>query len=46
MHRDGLQRLTITGSGAFPWQVDGDHLGDATHLEILHEPRALTLVVP
>ena len=46
VHRTGIERLTINGNGPLPWQVDGDHLGDSTLLEVLHEPAALTLVVP
>ncbi len=46
VHRDGIEHLRLTGDGPFPWQVDGDHLGDADLLEVVHEPRALTLVVP
>ena len=29
-----------------PWQVDGDHLGDAEELRVRHVPDALDLVVP
>jgi len=46
VHRLGLEHLTFTGDAPFPWQVDGDHLGDAEHLDVAHEPDSLTLVVP
>ena len=46
VHRHGLERLTFTGDTPFPWQVDGDHLGDAYRLEVAYEPDSLTLVVP
>jgi diacylglycerol kinase family enzyme len=29
-----------------PWQVDGDHLGSTTHLQVRYEPECLTLVTP
>jgi diacylglycerol kinase family enzyme len=44
-HRD-LGYLRVTGHGPFPYQVDGDYLGEATELEIRHEPDVLRLVVP
>jgi diacylglycerol kinase family enzyme len=44
--RDGLTELTVTGHGPFPWQVDGDYLGEVDRLRITWEPDALTLVVP
>ena len=37
---------TISASRPVPWQVDGDHLGEATTLTVKHEPNALDLVVP
>ena len=46
VHRSGISSLTLTGDGPFPWQVDGDHLGDTEHLDVVYEPAALTLVVP
>ena len=42
----GVERLTVTGHGPFPFQVDGDYLGDTEHLDIRYEPDALTLVMP
>ncbi|HUF85219.1 MAG TPA: diacylglycerol kinase family protein [Acidimicrobiia bacterium] len=44
--RDGLEALTITGHGPFPFQVDGDYLGETERLDIRYEPDALTLVMP
>ena len=35
-----------TGYGPFPYQVDGDHLGDTERLEFRHEPDVLDLVMP
>lgn len=45
-HRTDLASLTVTGYGPFPYQVDGDHLGDTELLEIKHEPDVLDLVMP
>ena len=45
-HRTDLTSLTVTGYGPFPYQVDGDHLGDTELLEIKHEPEVLDLVMP
>lgn len=45
-HRADLTGLTVTGYGPFPFQVDGDHLGDTEVLEIRHEPQVLDLVLP
>ena len=46
VERHDLERLTITGHGPFPYQVDGDHLGDADRLELTWVPDVLTLAVP
>ncbi len=34
----------VEGYGPFPYQVDGDHLGDTLRLEFRHEPGILKLV--
>ena len=36
----------VLGHRPFPYQVDGDFLGDATSLTLKHEPEVLRLVVP
>jgi len=36
----------VANHGPFPWQVDGDYLGEVERLEISYEPDALTLVMP
>jgi hypothetical protein len=42
-----LERLTFVATrGPFPWQVDGDYLGEVERLEIKYEPDALVLVTP
>ncbi len=45
-HRTDLTEVTVTGYGPFPYQVDGDHLGDTEQLVIRHEPEVLDLVMP
>jgi len=44
-HAD-VSKVTITGHGPFPYQVDGDHLGDVTRLDLRHVPDVLDLVLP
>jgi diacylglycerol kinase family enzyme len=45
-HRVDIDRITIEGYGPFPYQVDGDYLGETERLEITHEPEVLDLVRP
>lgn len=45
-HRDGVHTATIRSTEPFPYQVDGDYLGDVTHLDLGYAPDVLTLVVP
>jgi diacylglycerol kinase family enzyme len=44
--RTNLHELTVAGHGPFPWQVDGDYLGDIERLTITWQPDALTIVTP
>jgi diacylglycerol kinase family enzyme len=44
--RSDLDRLVVEADRAFPYQVDGDYLGDTERLELSHEPAALRLVLP
>jgi diacylglycerol kinase family enzyme len=44
-HRTDLTSIVIEGHGPFPYQVDGDHLGDIEHVELTHVPDILDLVV-
>jgi len=44
--RTDVAALTVRAYGPVPYQVDGDHLGDAEVLEFRHEPEALDLVLP
>lgn len=51
-HKDIVQLADLDGltfvanHGPFPWQVDGDYLGEVERLEVRYEPDALTLVLP
>ena len=45
-YRTDVTKLTVVGHGAFPYQLDGDHLGDIEELEFAHQPEALRLVLP
>ena len=46
VHRDGVLAATIASEEPFPYQVDGDYLGDVRRLDIAYVPDALTLVAP
>ncbi len=41
-----LSALTITNDAPFPYQLDGDYLGETTRLEFQHVPDAVRLVYP
>jgi diacylglycerol kinase family enzyme len=45
VQRDGVAAATISSDEPFPYQVDGDYLGDVRRLDIAYVPDALTLVV-
>jgi diacylglycerol kinase family enzyme len=45
-HRHDVHRILIRSSEPFPYQVDGDDVGDTDQLDIEYEPDALTVVVP
>ena len=45
-YRTDLDGLRVSGYGSFPYQVDGDYLGEVTELVFRHEPEVLRLVVP
>jgi diacylglycerol kinase family enzyme len=44
--RAGLERFSVIGPEPFPYQVDGEHLGEVERLDFTHEPASLILVVP
>jgi diacylglycerol kinase family enzyme len=41
-----VSSMTVTGHGPFPYQVDGDYLGEIAHLTLRHEPACLDLLLP
>ncbi len=43
---DGLHGFTVRGHRPFPWQIDGDYLGDTDVLDFSYEPDCLSLVKP
>lgn len=45
-YRPDISSLTVTGHGPFPYQVDGEYMGETTELRVIHEPEVLGLVVP
>jgi len=38
--------VSISAARPFPWQVDGDYLGEVEHLDVRHDPECLSLVIP
>lgn len=47
VQRADLAALTVIAlHGPFPWQVDGDYLGEVERLEIRYVPDALVIVMP
>lgn len=46
LERHDLERVTVSGHGPFPFQVDGDYLGETDRLELVWVPDILTLVIP
>lgn len=45
-YRYDLSEVRVRGHGPFPYQVDGDFLGEADELVFRHDPEALRLVFP
>ncbi|HEX2039583.1 MAG TPA: diacylglycerol kinase family protein [Acidimicrobiales bacterium] len=43
---DHLDRVAVTGFGPFPYQVDGDYLGEVEAVELRHHAACLDLFVP
>jgi diacylglycerol kinase family enzyme len=41
-----VQGAVLTGDRPFPWQVDGEYLGEVDELDVGYRADALTLVVP
>lgn len=44
--RENLSRLSIAHHQPFPYQLDGDYLGEVTSLDFRHVPNAVRLVRP
>lgn len=44
--RRNIGALTVRRTTSLPYQVDGDHLGDAAELRMSYRPDALTVAVP
>ena len=44
--RTDLDSFEVVGHRPFPYQVDGDYLGEVDRLQFRHEPNALNLVLP
>ena len=44
--RTDLEQFEVIGHAPFPYQVDGDYLGEIDRLRFRHEPDTLSLVVP
>jgi diacylglycerol kinase family enzyme len=45
-YRHHVEALRVVGHRPFPYQLDGDYLGEAEELIIEHRPNALRLVLP
>ncbi|HVM08648.1 MAG TPA: diacylglycerol kinase family protein [Acidimicrobiales bacterium] len=45
-YQPGVVDAVVDGHGPFPYQVDGDFLGETERLEFRHEPDVLNLVLP
>ena len=44
--RTDLTTFDVDGHGPFPYQVDGDYLGETERLTFKHQPEILRLVLP
>ena len=48
--RTDVTSLTVSATAAhpegFPYQMDGDYLGESTHLDVRHVPDAVRLIMP
>ncbi len=44
--RDNVSALSISDDRPFPYQLDGDYLGETTDLRFTHVPEAVRLVMP
>jgi diacylglycerol kinase family enzyme len=46
VQRTDVVAVEVTADAPFPWQVDGDYLGEIGHLSVTYAPDCLTLVIP
>ena len=46
VQRTDVQAVEVTGDAPFPWQVDGDYLGEVERLSITYAPDCLSVVMP
>ena len=46
VQRTDVETVEVTADSPFPWQVDGDYLGEVEHLSVAYVPDCLTVVVP
>jgi diacylglycerol kinase family enzyme len=46
VQRTHVVAVDVTGDAPFPWQVDGDYLGEVDHLSVGYAPDCLRIVVP
>jgi diacylglycerol kinase family enzyme len=44
--RGNVTGFTVRGMAPFPYQVDGDYLGEVTSLRFRYEPDVIDLVIP
>ncbi len=44
--RDGIHSLTLVGHRPFPYQLDGDYIGEIDRLELRYEPDCLDVILP
>ncbi|MFM7223931.1 MAG: diacylglycerol/lipid kinase family protein [Actinomycetota bacterium] len=45
-HRSDATRIVVRAGAPFPYQVDGEDLGDTDRVELVHEPEALRVLLP
>jgi diacylglycerol kinase family enzyme len=44
--RNDVSSFEVSGFGSFPYQLDGDYVGDVEELTVQHEPQKLRIYVP
>jgi diacylglycerol kinase family enzyme len=46
VQRTDVSSVEVTSDAPFPWQVDGDYLGEVVQLSIAYAPDCLSVVIP